>query len=259
MNEIEKYYNEQYDEWARLERHRIEFDITKRYLDEFIIGSNLKVIDIGGGPGRYSIYLSQKGHHVTLVDLSKRNIEDAKTKTKELGIKLDDYMVADVMKFSHPDQFDCVLLMGPLYHLLTEDERKKAVENSLSLLKPGGIIVVAFISNYAPMMDLLRLVEPIENPNDLLKYLKNGENSEGNGFTTAYFSSYEEAQELMNSFGLTQLAFAGVENILSFKEPELMALEEAAYRKWLEIGYALSQDSNVIGTSHHFLYIGRKK
>ena len=258
MSEIKEYYDEQYDEWARLGRHRIEFDITKRYLDEFLAGENLKIIDIGGGPGRYSIYLSQKGHQVTLVDLSKRNIEVAKAKTCEVGITLDDYIVADVLEYSHPDKFDCVLLMGPLYHLLTDEKRRLAVEKSLSLLKPGGIIVAAFISNYAPMMDYLRNLYPIESPESMLKYLNNGENSAGEGFTTAYFSSYTEAQSLMNSFELTQLAFAGVENVLSYKENELMALEESEYKKWLEIGYTLSQDFNVIGTSHHFLYIGKK-
>lgn len=259
MSKIEKYYDEQYDEWARLERHAIEFDITKRYLDEFIIGDHLKIIDIGGGPGRYSLYLSQKGHYVTLVDLSKQNIETAKAKAKERGIGLEEYIVADVLQFSHPDMFDCVLLMGPLYHLLSEAERSMAVEKSLSLLKPGGIIIASFISNYAFIMDTLSHMLPMKNPGDLLRYLKNGVNSEEDGFTTAYFSSYAEAQDLMNRFGLTQLAFAGIENILCFKETELMSLDESAYKKWLEIGYALSQDINVIGTSPHFLYIGKKE
>lgn len=31
MNKIEQWYDEKYDEWDRLERHKIEFDITKRY------------------------------------------------------------------------------------------------------------------------------------------------------------------------------------------------------------------------------------
>ncbi len=43
-----RYYDREYDEWSRLERHKIEFDITKRYLDEYVSGTNLKVFDIGG-------------------------------------------------------------------------------------------------------------------------------------------------------------------------------------------------------------------
>ena len=83
MDRVEKFYDEKYHEWERLQRHRIEFDITKRYLDEYIVGENLDIFDIGGGPGRYSIYLAEKGHKVTLLDLSKKNIEVAKEKSAE--------------------------------------------------------------------------------------------------------------------------------------------------------------------------------
>lgn len=48
MNEIEKWYDEVYDEWTRLDRHRVEFDITKRYLDHYLKGDKLKIFDIGG-------------------------------------------------------------------------------------------------------------------------------------------------------------------------------------------------------------------
>ena len=64
MSEIEEWYDKKYDEWERLEQHKIEFDISKRYLDNYIIGDNLEVFDIGGGPGRYSIYLAEKGHKI---------------------------------------------------------------------------------------------------------------------------------------------------------------------------------------------------
>ena len=56
MEKVGRYYDREYDEWSRLERHKIEFDITKRYLDEYVSGTNLKVFDIGGGPGRYAVW-----------------------------------------------------------------------------------------------------------------------------------------------------------------------------------------------------------
>lgn len=55
MNEIENWYDNEYEEWDRLDRHKIEFEITKRYLDKYIIKPESKIFDIGGGPGRYSI------------------------------------------------------------------------------------------------------------------------------------------------------------------------------------------------------------
>lgn len=260
MNEIERWYDEKYDEWNRLERHRIEFDITKRYLDEYIQGKNLKIFDIGGGPGRYSMYLAEKGHKVSLLDLSKRNIEVAREKCTERGITLEDYIHGNALNLDKYDEqmYDVIMMMGPLYHLVSEYDRRVAVEGALKLLKKNGIIVVSFISNYAPIQDYLKGLYEIESVDELLGYLDDGKNTEEMGFTTAYFTSHIEAKNLMNSFGLTELVFAGIENILGSKEDEVNMLEERQYIKWLEICYRLSQDENLMGTSEHFLYIGQK-
>lgn len=259
MNNIENWYDEKYDEWDRLQRHKIEFDITKRYLDENIIGKDLEIFDIGGGPGRYSIYLAEKGHRVSLLDLSKRNIEVAKEKSAERNIKLEAYIHGNALELDQYEQkYDVVLLMGPLYHLINESDRKDAVKGALRLLKPNGIIVASFISNYAPIQDYLKGVHAIESVDELLGYLTDGENQEEKGFTTAYFTNHKEAKDLMNSFGLTEIVFAGVENILCSKEMEINMLEDNEYKKWLDLCYQLSQDENLIGTSEHFLYIGRK-
>jgi len=258
MNKVEHWYDNEYDEWERLERHKIEFDITKRYLDEYIIGENLEIFDIGSGPGRYSIYLAEKGHKVSLLDLSKRNIEVAKKKSREKNITLEAYIHGNALELEqHEQKYDVILLMGPLYHLIQEADRKAAVKGALRLLKPNGIIIASFISNYAPIQDYLKGVYPIESVDELLGYLKDGVNTGESGFITAYFTDYKEAKDLMNSFGLTEIVFAGVENILGAKENEINMLEEREYRKWLEIGYQLSRDENLIGTSEHFLYIGR--
>lgn len=259
MSEIENWYDNVYDEWDRLERHRIEFDITKRYLDKYITGEGLEVFDIGGGPGRYAFYLANKGHKVSLLDLSSKNIAVAKEKAKELGTNLEKYIHGNALELKEYEQkYDVILLMGPLYHLVKEADRKLALEGALSLLKPGGIIVASFISKYAPIQDNLLYLSEIEDVQSLLGYLNNGENKDGKGFTTAYFSSPEEAVSLMSGFGVKELVFAGVENILGCKEKGICELSEVQYNKWIEIGFALSTDKSVMGTSQHFLYIGQK-
>ncbi|MCR1897960.1 class I SAM-dependent methyltransferase [Irregularibacter muris] len=258
MNKIEQWYDEKYDEWDRLERHKVEFDITKRYLDEYITGENLEIFDIGGGPGRYAMYLAEKGHKVSLLDLSKRNIEVAKEKSVEKGIILEDYIHGNALELDEYEQkYEVILLMGPLYHLIDEKDRRACIEGALKLLKPNGIIVASFISNYAPIQNYLKNLYPIDSIDELLVFLDDGISDGYKGFTQAYFTSPKEAKELMNRFGLKEIIFAGVENILNYKEKEINRLEEKEYKKWLDICYKLSKDNNVIGTSEHLLYIGR--
>lgn len=259
MNEIENWYDNEYDEWARLDRHKIEFDITKRFMDKFITGKNLKIFDIGGGPGRYSLYLAEKGHKVSLLDLSNKNIEVAKAKSFEKGIELEKYIHGNALALQeYAQEYDVILLMGPLYHLIYEKDRRLVLEGALKLLKPGGIIVASFISKYAPIQDNFADLLELDDEQMLLNYLYNGENKDGEGFTTAYFSGPDEAVEFMADFGINELVFAGVENILGCKENEIYALSKQQYNKWLEIGFKLSTDKNVFGTSQHFLYIGQK-
>lgn len=257
INEIESFY-EGYDEWNRLERHRIEFEITKRYLDKYI-PKNSRVFDIGGGPGRYSIYLAQRGHRVTLLDISKKHIEIALEKAKENNVHLEDAIHGDALELKgyNLEKFDVILLMGPLYHLTGKGERDKVMEEALALLKPGGIIIASFISAYAPILDTLKhSPEEIDAENKLLNYLNNGVNTAEEGFTTAYFITPQEARDFMKSFGLNEYAFAGVEGFGAIAELRLNSLPQDKFQLWVDVIYKLAEDQNILGTSEHLLYVG---
>ena len=262
-NEIERFYDERTEEWERLAWHLPEFEVTKRYLLEYL-GSNQAVLDVGGGPGRYSIFLAQQGHDVTLLDLSGKNIRTAINKAAEAGVHLDSCIHGDALLLSEymyrKEQFDAVLLMGPLYHLVNEEDRKKALQESLSALKPGGLIFAAFISNYGPVQDYAHELKAFEDQKELLRFLEDGRQivTDEKTYTTSYYTSESEARELMAAAGLEELVFAGVENVLCGKEKMLHQLPADQQEKWLELAWRLSSDKNLLGMSEHFLYIGRK-
>ena len=75
------YDNNPAQEWQRLEGFRFEFEITRHMMHRYL--KKGKVLDIGGGPGRYSIYLAGLGYDVTLVDLSDGNVAFARKKAEE--------------------------------------------------------------------------------------------------------------------------------------------------------------------------------
>ena len=90
MSHVQNFYDENIQsEWERLEiRHRTEFAVTLRALEEFLPPAPVKLIDIGGGPGRYSITLAGQGYDVTLVDLSAGNLAFARQKAAEADVRL---------------------------------------------------------------------------------------------------------------------------------------------------------------------------
>lgn len=61
-NEVERFYDDEYEEWDRLEWHTPEFEVTKRYMEEYIPGDTpQKILDIGGGPGQIFHFSGAEG------------------------------------------------------------------------------------------------------------------------------------------------------------------------------------------------------
>ncbi len=132
MTDTVKIVKEFYDksvvvEWERLQRHQFEFELTIRYINRYVKPGD-KVLDIGGGPGRYSLHLAAKGCDVTLFDLSSANVEFAKEQANAQGVSFKAF-VGDAREVDSliSEQYDHILLMGPLYHLLQESDRVKAL------------------------------------------------------------------------------------------------------------------------------------
>jgi len=120
---VQEFYDSQTEhEWNRIVG-RPEFLLTCRMLDRYIKSGD-KILDIGGGPGRYSLHLAEKGSDVTLFDLSPENTKFAGERAAEKGLDIKtiagDAREADKLV---REQFDHVLLMGPMYHLLEEQDR----------------------------------------------------------------------------------------------------------------------------------------
>src|SRR5713226_976685 len=154
MSNVENHYdNSPEREWDRLEQHRTEFAVTMLALREYLPSPPANILDIGGGPGRYAIALTQQGYTVTLIDLSNGNLMLARSKGQEAETQLAGYVHGNALDLSQfvDESFDVALLMGPLYHLLNVEERERAIQEAVRVLKEGGRIFAAFITRSAPL------------------------------------------------------------------------------------------------------------
>jgi S-adenosylmethionine-dependent methyltransferase len=263
MSTVENYYDQNAgDEWARLERHRIEFQMTLRALSEFLPQPPARLIDIGSGPGRYAVTLAQQGYRVTLVDLSKSSLELAKQKAVEAEVELEGLIHAtalDLMAIP-VDSFDAALLMGPLYHLHKLEQRRAALEQARRLLKPGGLVFASFITRFAGFRDAAvhGYTFVLDHPAYSEKLLATGIHDNGEGFTDAYFAHPDETIPLGESAGFTTLQLMGCEGVLAGHEEYVNSLKGPDHDFWLELNYRMAQEPCLLGASDHILYIGRK-
>lgn len=266
MNPVEQLYDEKTQhEWERLERHRTEFSVTLRALKEYLPPPPAKILDIGGGPGRYAITLSQQGYDVTLLDLSQNNLKMARAKAKEAGISLAAIIHGNVLDLPSfiSESYDAALMLGPLYHLLELAERETAVTHAKNILHPKGVLFAAFITRYAPfrtMVDRGNLDWIINNTERAERILKTGQNPQtpGNSFPNSYFTHPDEVLPLMEGAGFKTRALLAVEGIVSGHEQHINQASGEIWQKWVDLNYRVGHDPALFGAADHLLYIGQK-
>ena len=79
------------------------------------------------GTGRYSVQLAGEGYDVTAVELVKYNL--GILKSKKSSVKAYQGNALNLSRFE-ADQFDMVLVFGPMYHLYTKEDKVKALKEA---------------------------------------------------------------------------------------------------------------------------------
>ncbi len=121
------------------ELDRIKFEDTEVYsMDYWNFGgyAGKKVLDIGCGPGWYTVQYARGGAQVTGVDLTERAVQLATRFIQREGLANAEVMQADaqVLPFE-PDSFDLVASSGVLHHAPDTEQTFREVRR---VLRPGG-------------------------------------------------------------------------------------------------------------------------
>ena len=252
-------------EWARMNRHRTEFYVTLRALREHLPPPPARVLDCGGGPGRYAVELAGWGYDVTLFDLSTANLELAREKAAEAGVTLagvEQGTALDLARFAD-SSFEAVLLMGPLYHLFEVVERRRALAEARRVLKPGGPLFAAFISRYAAHRDAAFRypTEPVDRPGLYERIEADGvlpPATSGDPTFTAYFARPEEVAPLCWEAGFEVATVLGAEGLVSVIENQAVnALSGQAWDWWAEANWRTASDPSLHGAVEHLLVVAR--
>ena len=154
MNYLESYYAN-YDEEGRLaSKHgQVEFLTTMKYIHKFIGGTEKKkILEVGAGTGRYSIALAREGHDVDALEYTTHNLEIMNSKIEGIAnIRTCQGTALDLSRFED-ESFDITLVLGPMYHMYTKENKKKVLEEAIRVTKKQGHIFVAYCMNEATMI-----------------------------------------------------------------------------------------------------------
>jgi S-adenosylmethionine-dependent methyltransferase len=263
MSEVRRYYDDNAQrEWERHVVRRIEHAVTMRVLDEHLPPPPATLLDVGGGPGRYAITLAGRGYRVTLADISLPELHLAREKAADAGVALSQIVEADARDLSRfaDASFDAVLIMGPLYHLLEEPDRARAIAEAVRALRPGGPLFAAWITRYAALRFWARH-DPARVTADRARYeahLTTGRATNNFGFTDVYLARPEDVVPEMEAHGLKTVDLIGCEGVVSMIDDQINAVEGEDWDWWVDVNYRLGRDPSTHGTTEHLLYVGRK-
>ncbi len=145
-DKLELYYNKFNEDKRLTRRHgKVEFITSLKYIEEALsLLDSPKILDIGAGTGRYSIYFADKGYDVTAIELLKCNLNVLKEKSNKVRAHLGNAL--NLGKFED-NSFDVTLLFGPMYHLASREEKIQALREAKRVTKQGGMIFVAYVMN----------------------------------------------------------------------------------------------------------------
>ena len=253
LSNIEKHYNKHPEDLRLLRRHGIvEFETTMHHLRRFL-KPGIQLLDIGAGTGRYTSALMPEGYDVKAVELVKRNIQ----------VFLDREPTADVvqgdarnMPFIPTASADVTLLLGPLYHLIGDEEKLKALTEAKRVTKPDGLIFVAYLMNE---YSILSYCFDEDRIGGLL----------GKGVVDREFHIKAEADELYDYVRIDDInrldAAAGLERVTIFSpdgaadymRTRLNRMSDETFSLFIEYQKIVSERSDLIGAGSHVVDVVR--
>ncbi len=263
ISDIRSYYDSALNEEERLGRHQLEWDLTWRYLDEYLPARG-RILEVGAATGRYTRELARRGYRVTAADLSPILTEWSRARCTEEGLGGSvRHLVADARDLSAlaGETFDAALVMGPLYHLAHRQDRLAALREAGRLLPVGGLLVTTHIARLGILGDLLRTVPEWALTAEPPSILAEGRDPQGphEGGFRAYFARAEELAPLHEEAGFETLVVAAAEPAISADDESYNRLEGELRRAWLDLLYQVSAEPSIVGASRHLLVIGRKR
>ena len=259
MDYLNDYYG-QYDEDGRLNRNRrgeLEYLTTMGYIQAYLKPGD-RVLEVGAGTGRYSLTIAELGAEVTAVEPVKHNLEILRGKIVSGQDVTALEEAAENLSMLESGSYDMTLLLGPMYHLATEEQRMQAMAEAIRVTKPGGVIMVAYCIAEGSILKYGF------GQHNIAQLIGSGQLSPRDfGFRNQpedVFMMLRKADidRMMRGFPVQRMHYVAVDGAGYFMQDMLERLSEEEFQLYLTYHLTVCEQEDLVGATGHSLDIMRK-
>lgn len=237
----------------------VEFLTTMRYIEKYLKPGD-RICEIGAGTGRYSHALARRGYRVDAVELVEHNIEIFRQNTRPVeNVSVIRGNALELSAFLD-NQYDITLLLGPLYHLYNEADKRQAIREALRVTRAGGVIFAAYVISDGCLLDegfkrgSIPVAEYIRD--GLLDAKTFAAKSESKDLFELVRK--EDVDALMSVFPVTRLHYVAADGCALFMREAVDAMDDEQFRLYLRYHFATCEREDMLGITSHALDIFRK-
>ena len=157
------------------------------------------------------------------------------------------------------NSYDITLLLGPMYHLFTTEDKLKALSEAIRVTKKGGIIFAAYCMGDASILSYGFIHGQIHNIIEKCMLDTETFDTFSNPWDLFELHRKEDIDNLRKQFPVTQLHFIATDGYTNHMRDTVDQMDDAMYELYLKYHLATCERQDMIGYSHHTLDIFRKE
>jgi len=175
----------------------------KKFLDR-LIKTQVKegrVLDLGCGQGRHTLYCAKKGFESYGIDYIERAINEAKDKAREEKLSKANFKVGDILDLDFPKNYFSIVIDSSVLDHVEYTDWEKYINNLLKVLKVGGFLILSEFSSKDKRINKERkLYEHDEKPYPESLYYKNQDHYDHYFHDNEIKKMFSENFEILDSF-----------------------------------------------------------
>ena len=260
---IEQYSN--FPEGMRLtytKANETEFIVTMHYIHKFLF-PEAKIADIGAGGGTYTKVLAEEGCFVDAVELTPCYVEQME------GIFAGNELVnvyqgnAKHLPFMKDNEYDIVLLMGPIYSLKDFKERKAACQEALRIVRSGGYVFIAFCLQDAPLIHEIFMSENPAAEITNIGYDREKALVTDNTGSSRILDTIASVDELIDAVctenGAVKVCRFSQDGVSQIISNSVNSMNEESYKEWIQYLISTAERPDLMGFSDHIVQVLEKR